>query len=533
MTENHEEPTRLKSALFVDFDNIYLGLEELNPAASERFATDPARWLSWIEQGMRSEEDDPPKPVLERAILVRKCYLNPDMFHRFRPFFMRAAFSVVDCPPLTHRGKTSSDIHMVMDILDALEHPTHFDEFIILSGDADFTPVVVRLRTHDRRSTVIAVGPATVAYKAAAETVVDQEAFLRLALGITGDLVSAEPIDRAIPGMCTVSSEVLNAIADKFYEAASTHGETLATELPRILKTFPEFTPDSNWLGFYSLRALTQEVVSRREDLHLEEGNPWRIAVTYSKALEEGAEVFLDSQAVEGYAEDERISCAQILQVVQKVVAESDEPVVLAKVAHEVIKALGPEIAQTQWAGAGTFKHLLLQQETPGFTFTSSPAPGYVFDPQRHAAPAIVDDQQDFAGYPQVFGDFIHRLCQFTGIPTLTPLQYRVVFDAISTYVREHPFVLSTTSKVVREMCIECGESIDPRYISFILRGIAHAGHALGSNPELDTSTHLATQFRNYVLGLTQHVEIELTGDERRMLNEWFIGDPAKESSIP
>jgi uncharacterized LabA/DUF88 family protein len=53
---------------------------------------------------------------------------------------------VVDCPPLTQRGKTSADVYMVMDVLDALEHKTEFDEFIILSSDADFTPVLLRLR---------------------------------------------------------------------------------------------------------------------------------------------------------------------------------------------------------------------------------------------------------------------------------------------------------------------------------------------------------------------------------------------------
>ena len=42
--------------------------------------------------------------------------------------------------------KTGTDIHMVMDVLDTLEHRTRFDEFIVLSGDADFTPVLLRLR---------------------------------------------------------------------------------------------------------------------------------------------------------------------------------------------------------------------------------------------------------------------------------------------------------------------------------------------------------------------------------------------------
>ena len=35
---------------------------------------------------------------------------------------------------------------MVMDVRDYLNHGTYFDEFVILSGDADFTPVLHRLR---------------------------------------------------------------------------------------------------------------------------------------------------------------------------------------------------------------------------------------------------------------------------------------------------------------------------------------------------------------------------------------------------
>ncbi len=41
----------VKTALFVDFDNIYIGLSKTDPLAAERFASDPARWLSWLEEG--------------------------------------------------------------------------------------------------------------------------------------------------------------------------------------------------------------------------------------------------------------------------------------------------------------------------------------------------------------------------------------------------------------------------------------------------------------------------------------------------
>ena len=34
----------MKSALFVDFDNVYSGLRKLDPASADRFARQPLRW---------------------------------------------------------------------------------------------------------------------------------------------------------------------------------------------------------------------------------------------------------------------------------------------------------------------------------------------------------------------------------------------------------------------------------------------------------------------------------------------------------
>ncbi len=91
-------------------------------------------------------------------MLVRRCYLNPQAYQRFRPSFNLAGFEIVDCPALTSEGKTSTDIHMVLDIVDLLQHETHYDEFIVFSADADFTPVLRKLRRWDRRTTVLAIG---------------------------------------------------------------------------------------------------------------------------------------------------------------------------------------------------------------------------------------------------------------------------------------------------------------------------------------------------------------------------------------
>ena len=46
---------RIRCALFVDFDNVYLGLRRLDPPAAEAFANDPGQWLERLETGRDAE----------------------------------------------------------------------------------------------------------------------------------------------------------------------------------------------------------------------------------------------------------------------------------------------------------------------------------------------------------------------------------------------------------------------------------------------------------------------------------------------
>lgn len=175
----------MKSALFVDFDNVYSGLRRLDQDIADRFAQQPMRWIEWLCDTL------PPPPHSEsatrRRLLVRRCYLNPQAYQRFRPAFNRAGFEIVDCPPMTSEGKTSTDIHMVLDIVDLLQHQVHYDEFIVFSADADFTPVLRKLRRWDRRTTVLAIGFPSAAYQASADLLIDQDDFVRGGLGIVED----------------------------------------------------------------------------------------------------------------------------------------------------------------------------------------------------------------------------------------------------------------------------------------------------------------------------------------------------------
>ena len=181
----------MKSALFVDFDNIYSGLRKLDQAIADRFARQPLQWMNWVINALELPDHTP--DGARRRLLVRRCYLNPQAYQRFRPSFNLAGFEIVDCPALTSEGKTSTDIHMVLDIIDLLQHETHYDEFIVFSADADFTPVLRKLRRSDRRTTVLAIGFPSAAYRASADLLIDQDEFVRKALGFKDEDESSKP----------------------------------------------------------------------------------------------------------------------------------------------------------------------------------------------------------------------------------------------------------------------------------------------------------------------------------------------------
>jgi hypothetical protein len=196
MTVPSEHVRERRSALFVDFDNVYSGLAETDRPTADLFGTDPAAWVAALSRGA---DDEGP---FRRRFLIRVCYLNPVTHERFRPFFTRSGFRVVDCPPLTVRQKNSADIHMVLDIVDALAHPAGYDDFVLASADADFTPVMMRLRAHDRRTTIVIGGPAAAAYLSVCDAVI-MPAELAVALRPT---TAAEPRDGASTNPATPST---------------------------------------------------------------------------------------------------------------------------------------------------------------------------------------------------------------------------------------------------------------------------------------------------------------------------------------
>ncbi len=541
ITDNHRS---FCTALFVDFDNIYISLSQHDSDAASQFAANPDKWLNWLEQQLPSAHAGPEAP--QRRILIRRCYLNPQTFGSFRPYFIRSAFEVIDCPPLTTRGKTSTDIHMVMDILDALSDQTYFDEFIILSGDADFTPVLLRIRKHARDSVVLSVGYVSPAYKAACDYLITQDAFLRDALGVGfQDEDVSLPIDAQEVGEGT--EDLLDRMAARLENVAAIPGGIEASELPDVYKEFPEFRQSIHWLGFNSLRRLTQAIISRKQDLVIVEEDPWRVAIgagAKTSPMPLTSRQLLppvEPAPVAPVSDDTSALRAEIAEWVVNLVKQSDFPVLMAPLAQAVMERFGAHLASTLWLGAGTFKGLLTQLDL-GNLVVSSVIPGYVYDPDRHRAPGapqeydvasqtgqehyvgsdILPAADHFAARHPELAPLARKIHKLTDTPYLMPEHYALLLQELAREINEGGYHLTRVSKTVRDRCVEKGAPVARSHVNFVLIGIGYTGYRFGKDTE--SALRLGEALVQNIKNLCRTAQLELTDVEQELVREWVLG---------
>jgi uncharacterized LabA/DUF88 family protein len=181
----------MRCAIFLDFDNVVLGLREgAGLETALRFAQEPEAWLAWLA-GER-----------KRRFLIRRCYMNPagfleeapglrHYFGQLRRAFMGAGFEVVDCPKMT-RMKNAADVRLALDVMDSLAGAASIDEFTLMSTDADFVPLLLRLRAQDRRTRLVAHPEVGRTVSASADEVIGLDELAR-ALGWSPEQEEAEP----------------------------------------------------------------------------------------------------------------------------------------------------------------------------------------------------------------------------------------------------------------------------------------------------------------------------------------------------
>ncbi|MSR73984.1 MAG: NYN domain-containing protein [Planctomycetes bacterium] len=130
-------PREKRLALFIDYDNLAVGMKN---SSHKRFQIDLI-----LDR------------VLEKGkILVKRAYADWSAYREGKSELHEAAVELVEIPRKRVGGKNSADIRMVVDALDLAFSRTYIDSFVLVTGDSDFSPLVTKLREHDRE--VIGIG---------------------------------------------------------------------------------------------------------------------------------------------------------------------------------------------------------------------------------------------------------------------------------------------------------------------------------------------------------------------------------------
>ena len=127
----------VKIALFIDFENIALGIRE-------------AQYKDF-EIGKIIE-----RLVDKGKIVVKKAYADWETYGHYKRVFHQHAIELIEIPRRAYSGKNSADIRMVVDAMDLSYSKDHISMFVVASGDSDFSPLVSKLKENDKY--VIGVG---------------------------------------------------------------------------------------------------------------------------------------------------------------------------------------------------------------------------------------------------------------------------------------------------------------------------------------------------------------------------------------
>jgi hypothetical protein len=492
------------SALFIDFDNVYLSLRRENEEAAGRFARNPAAWMNRIKTGglVRYKTHD---DYVRRRFAIAKCYGNPGRKfisrggphdpHNFATVsgtLMSAGLEIVNCEPFSSQFKNGSDIRMACEIRDALEHATRFGEFIILSGDADFTPVLHNLRSHDRRTVVYANEGTAEIYKAFADGWIEEQDMISFLLKET------------LPVL--LSHDKGAKRGQLGYDGAWTSPQGIAP--PTVAQAARPPFPDFGGHGS------ANESARRRLP-----GIP----------------------AVQSLVNDFQEIGSEILNLVIEVVRSSDTPVPIAFLADRAQKILGhAKTVGTNWAGAGGFLAFLTAELPDGIRLTDRP-PHFVYDPKRHRVEEPEEPSPIFTIPPKPqslhrppaqdtnstkiaeLQNSIARIYEACKAPPLPPSEYQLLFTLIATEVHERGFVPGKTAEAVVARARQKNLGIAMSDVSFVLNAVDEI------DPWLEHTRSPATvsqAYRNFVLERCKHAGVELTEDEFQLVQVWFGASP-------
>lgn len=549
-----QAPGPLLSTIFIDYDNIYLSLKRKNEDAAKRFAKDAGLWLREIESGSLITPTNCLAAAAPRRIVMNRCYGNPvprrnasdnatDMnsFPFVRHHFLRAGMEAVDCPPLTSQLKNSADIRMVMDVRDLLGHDTYFDEFIILSGDADFTPLLHRLRAHARRTVVFANDHTAAPYTAIADGEIREANLISLLL--EGSATETEPAAAAAasaapaaagtssPALDTVRREILAEVVGWVKSAGQPVPlEALADRAVRTLGH--DRTVGTGWAGAGSFsNLLTKGLPS---EIRLSEQAPYYVFDASRQLTAQPEQRRATPPAREPAKETPREPLRETFREPARADTRFDRNEPLRQEPSLPLPARDPRLdaRDARPAQAPAFDH---GSATPRAPLTQpQQAPSAAAPPQRepilrqeHAAPPQPTAAKAPAPAPRPEAPSIqqsitriHDACQ---APPLAPPEYRALFEVMAQEINTNGLTGAQTLTNITHRAADLGVTVKRDDVRFVLEVVSETDPWF----EQGASANLfASRFRNFVIARCRSQGLQLSAEELDLIDAWFGGSP-------
>jgi hypothetical protein len=559
MTQETIRP--ILTAVFVDYDNIYLSLKKRSDDAAKRFSKDAASWIKDIENGGLITATNSSPIERPRRLALCRCYGNPvprrnthdnstDMtsFPFVRHHFLKAGFEIVDCPPLTAQLKNSSDIRMVMDVRDFLNHETRFEEFIILSGDADFTPVLHRLRAHDRRTVIFANDFTAAPYRAISDGEIKEATLLSAILtgriGAEADKPAIEqeaPAQQAIPSQKAITNQkaipsqpsiesiradIMAAVSGAVRSAGGPVPiEALAERTTRALGH--DRTVGTGWAGAGSFLELLRRHLP--SDIQLTDQPPF-LAFEASRAL-------TFQKPIPAQPVGERIG--ERSPVANRIEPSLSAPMQRTLPPEVPFSAPGLQGAGMGGSPAGPLPPRMSERIEPALQSQApAPQPRPISQPKRPALPIVQpaasapaaappppspqqQQQQRQAEATAAIQQSIARIHDACQAPPLSPPEYRALFEAMAKELNEAGLQGSQTLSNICSRAQEVGIQIGRDDVRFIMEVVSEADPWF----EQGASANLfAGRFRNFVVARCRSQGLSLSSDELDLIEAWFAG---------
>jgi uncharacterized protein (TIGR00288 family) len=129
-------------AIFIDLENVAIGVREVRLKTFD---------VSLVMKRL----------VDKGNIVVRRAYADWSRFEEYKRPLHEAGVELTDMPGSLLTGKNSADIKMVVDALELSYTKPHIDTFVLVSGDSDFSPLVMKLRENAKHCIGIGVKNST------------------------------------------------------------------------------------------------------------------------------------------------------------------------------------------------------------------------------------------------------------------------------------------------------------------------------------------------------------------------------------